>query len=163
MEDKHNSVNWPDEDAKKYFFDRPMKNPSENWKVVPTNKTEFELYGRFSGYFRHHKHYVAKNPNRPPQISADEEKKLSMKDRYCLNWTCRKTFKGKDNHKRACKCHPGMWDFGYSGLKVSQAAGGLDPDEMLWKPHWTCCRKDWEEEGCTRTFHKGPFIEDYNK
>ena len=86
-----------------------------------------------------------------------------MKDRYCLNWTCRKVFKGKDNHKRACKCHPGKWDFGYSGQKVSQAAGGMDPDELLWKPHWTCCRRGWEEEGCTRTFHKGQFLDEYNK
>jgi hypothetical protein len=86
-----------------------------------------------------------------------------MKDRYCLNWTCRKIFKGKDNHKKACKCHPGKWDFGYSGQKVSQAAGGLDPDELLWKPHWTCCRRGWEEEGCTRTFHKGPFLDEYSK
>jgi hypothetical protein len=44
-------VEWPEEDAKKYFFDRPLKNPSESWKGGQT-KTDFELYGRFSGYFR---------------------------------------------------------------------------------------------------------------
>lgn len=39
----------------------------------------------------------------------------------------------------------------------------MDSDEVLWNPHWTCCRKGWEEEGCSRTYHKGPFIEDYMK
>lgn len=68
-----------------------------------------------------------------------------------------------NNHKKACKCHTGRWDFGYSGQKVSSAVGGVDPDELLWKPHWTCCRQGWEEEGCTRTFHRGVFLDEYSK
>jgi hypothetical protein len=121
------------------------------------------LFGRYSGFFRSPAPYIAKNPPRPPQISADDEKKLAMKDRYCLNWACAKIFKQKDNHKRACKCHPGKWDFGYSGQKISSAMGGIDPDELLWKAHWTCCRKGWEEEGCTKTYHYGPYIDEYKK
>jgi len=50
-EEKHKYTDWPDEDAKKYFFDKPLKNPSESWKGGQV-KTDFELYGRFSGFFR---------------------------------------------------------------------------------------------------------------
>jgi hypothetical protein len=105
-----------------------LKNPSENWKGAPT-RTDFELYGRYSGIFRKPVPYVPNNPGRPPQLSADEEKKLSVKDKICLNWACGKNYKMINNHKRACKCHPGKWDFGYSGEKVSSAVGGIDPDE----------------------------------
>jgi len=69
-----------------------LKNPAESWKGG-NGKTDFELYGRFSGFFRSPKPYVPKNPPRPPQLTADEEKKLGMKDRYCLNWACRKIYK----------------------------------------------------------------------
>jgi hypothetical protein len=31
-EDRHKFYEWPDEEAKKYFFDRPLKNPSDSWK-----------------------------------------------------------------------------------------------------------------------------------
>jgi len=93
--------------------------------------------------FRRVKEYVPSNPGRPPAVSADEEKKLKNKDRYCLNWACTKVYKESNNHKKACRCHPGKWDFGYSGQKVSTAASGGDPDEMLWKPHWTCCMRAW--------------------
>lgn len=32
VEDKHKFADWPEEDSKKYFYDKPLKNPSENWK-----------------------------------------------------------------------------------------------------------------------------------
>jgi len=58
-------------------------------------KGEFELFGRFSGFYRSSTivPYLAKNPGRPPTLSADEEKKMNTKDRYCLNWACKKIYK----------------------------------------------------------------------
>ena len=41
--------------------------------------------------------------------------------------------------------------------------GGLDQDEVLWPPHWTCCRGEWESEGCKQTWHHGPLLEDYKQ
>jgi len=70
-EEHHYFAEWPDEDAKKYFFDKPLKNPSTQWKEKQT-KTDFELFGRYSGYFRQPEPYVEKNPGRPPQLSPDE-------------------------------------------------------------------------------------------
>ena len=107
---------------------------------------------------------MPKNPSKPRQhLTADEEKKLSVKDKLCLNWACGKHFKNITNHKKACKCHPGKWDFGYSGLNVSESMGGIDPDDLLWQPHWTCCRGSWESEGCKRTFHRGEFFDEYSQ
>ena len=40
---------------------------------------------------------------------------------------------------------------------------GIDPEELLWKPHWTCCRNGWESEGCKRTFHRGIFLDEYQQ
>ena len=77
-EERHKYAEWPEDDAKKYFFDKPLKNPSENYKGGQ-NRTDFELYGRFSGFFREPVEYVPKNPPRPPQLSADDEKKLNNK------------------------------------------------------------------------------------
>lgn len=91
-----------------------MKYPSSEKKEVD-NRTDFEKWGRFSGYFRKNLPYQPKNPGRPAQLSGDDEKKMNAKEKYCLNWACGKKFKQMHNHKRACKCHPGKWDFGYSG------------------------------------------------
>jgi hypothetical protein len=120
-ESSHRFVNYPDEEAKKYFFDRHLKNPSDNWKRSKDKqmKTEFEIYGRFCGYFRKPVAYIPKNPKKPKvHLTADEEKKLNVKDKFCLNWACGKIFKNLTNHKKACKCHPGKWDFGYSSKNV---------------------------------------------
>lgn len=53
VEGSHKFVDYPDEEAKKYFFDRALRNPSDNWKGDPNGgKTDFELYGRYCGFFR---------------------------------------------------------------------------------------------------------------
>ena len=31
----------------------------------------------------------------------------------------------------------------------------------MWKPHWTCCREEWDAPGCTPMPHRGPFVEDW--
>lgn len=165
-EGSHKSAEYPDEEAKKYNYDRHLRNPSDAWKRAKDKnpKGDFELYGRFCGYFRKPVTYHPKNPSKPRQtMTADEEKKMNLKDKFCLNWACGKTFKNITNHKKACKCHPGKWDFGYSSKNVQHGVGGIDPDEQLWKAHWTCCRGDWENEGCKRTFHRGEFMDEYSQ
>ena len=119
-EGSHKFVDYPDEDAKKYFFDRALRNPSDNWKGNPNGgKTDFELYGRYCGFFRNAQPYQPKNPSKPKvTLTADEEKKMNLKDKICLNWSCGKIYKNSKNHKKACKCHPGRWDFGYTAPTV---------------------------------------------
>jgi hypothetical protein len=80
---------WPDEEAKKYFFDKPLKHPSEDYKGG-VMRSDYEMYGRFSGYFR--KSMQVSKVSRE-QLTPDEEKKLALQDRYCLNWACRKVYK----------------------------------------------------------------------
>ena len=53
----HKSVEYPEEEAKKYFYDKQVNSD--------TNDNDFELYGRFCGYYRKRMPYVAKNPSRP--------------------------------------------------------------------------------------------------
>ena len=77
-----------------------------------------------------------------------------------MNWACNKIYKDAKNSKKACLCHPGRWDFGYSGLTVTKAMR-MSGDDYLWEPHWSCCREKWESKGCTKTFHRGPFEEEY--
>jgi len=79
-----------------------------------------------------------------------------------MNMACGRKYKQEKNHKRACRCHPGKWDFGYSGLTVSKAMR-MSSEDALWQPHWTCCRQGWESNGCTKTYHRGPLLEDYVK
>ena len=52
---RHKFVQWPDEEAKKYFYDKPLKGPHDHFK------NEFALYGRFCGYFRKVKEYQERN------------------------------------------------------------------------------------------------------
>lgn len=61
---------------------------------------------------------------------------------YCLNWACvsKQYIYGK-NDRRACRHHPGRWEFG--------SVHGL------WPENWTCCRRNWEEEGCAIGPHRG--------
>lgn len=52
--------------------------------------------------------------------------------------------KFKEKRKKNCKYHSGTFDFGHTGVTtVSQAT-----TDTLWEPHWSCCRKEWESEGC---------------
>ncbi len=149
---EHRFAEYPEEDAKKYFYDRPIKHGGN----------DFETHGRFSGYFRKPAAYVpmSQGGRRAQEtLSADEQKKLDSKDRYCLNWACLRVFQQKDNHKKACRSHPGKWDFGYSAQRVTSAGS----DDTLWEPHWTCCRGEWESKGCKRRFHRGPFLEEYKQ
>jgi len=49
-----------------------------------------------------------------------------------------------------------VFDFGHTGYKKVSEAMISPGEDTLWKPHWTCCRKEWGEKGCTKTWHWGP-------
>ncbi len=51
QEGDHAHANYPEDEAKKYFFDRPLKDPSQTY-MGKQAKGDFELCGRFSGFFR---------------------------------------------------------------------------------------------------------------
>jgi hypothetical protein len=38
----------------------------------------------------------------------------------------------------------------------------LERQTILWRPHWTCCRKDWDAPGCKVMQHRGPLMEEYS-
>ena len=153
---EHKAAEFPDEEAKKYFYDKPLKPIG----VVESGKNvanEFEIYGRFCGLYRDTKLYIPKNPPEKVQISRDEQKKLDQLDQVCLHWGCGKIFKEANNHKRSWLWHTGRWDFGNSVKGCSNSAS----DNLMWDPHWTCCRKDWSDPGCKRMKHKGTYLENY--
>ena len=91
-----------------------------------------------------------------------EMEETENEDRVCFNWGCGRAYKEVNNKKiKTCKCHPGRWDFGYTGITVSKATTEFlrtDSEVLLWKPHWTCCRQDWAVPGCTMSFHHGPLV-----
>ena len=92
------------------------------------------------------------------KISKEDQDKLENMERICLNWGCNVTYKQIENEPKACRFHPGKWDFGHTGssLKDLNSTNLASMPTPLWKPHWTCCRKDWNKPGCRRYFHRGP-------
>ena len=85
--------------------------------------------------------------------------------RYCLNWGCEQQYKQVDNKKqKLCQCHPGIWDFGHTGMTIVKAMAEINHETksntILWNPHWTCCRQQWNAQGCHKTSHKGPLLKD---
>ena len=97
------------------------------------------------------------------------ERKLNENEyRVCLRHGCQKTTKesgkkalfeftdfendkAKEKRRKTCFFHPGSYDFGHTGVTtVSQAS-----TDTLWKPHWTCCRKEWDSDGCESGYHDG--------
>ena len=155
---EHTFAEFPDEEAKKYFYDKPLK-PIGDYTKQKAVANEFELYGRFCGVFRESKTYIEKNPPEKPYISNDEKKKMDQLDKVCLNWACGKTYKEANNHNKACRCHTGRWDFGNS-VRSCQDTSSSD---LMWEPHWTCCRQPWDSEGCTKMRHRGVYTEIYEE
>ena len=108
---------------------------------------QFKKLGRFSGYFKQVKHYeiVGQLPKRK---TKDEQDKLDKVERYCLRWGCDQIYTQNQNKlKKMCVFHPGKWDFGHTGVTIRQVMEGISKNNMLWKPHWTCCRHEWDAPG----------------
>ena len=39
-----------------------------------------------------------------------------------MNWACEKTYKEFHNKKKKmCWCHTGVWDFGHTGITITEA------------------------------------------
>ena len=155
---EHKFADFPEEEAKKYFYDRPLINVG-TFASMKNVASEFEVYGKFWGVFRKTQNYIPKNPPEKPYISRDEQKKLDQLDQVCLHWACGKVFKGANNHIKACLWHTGRWDFGNSVKGWTNTSS----DDLMWEPHWTCCRKDWNEKGCTKMKHRGVYLETYQE
>lgn len=69
----------------------------------------------------------------------------------CNNYGCSATYDIKENNEK-CAGHPGTWDFGHTGVNIESA---LQNDAaLLWKPHWTCCGKGWNEQCSSFHFHE---------
>lgn len=62
----------------------------------------------------------------------------------CQNWGCDKEYMADRNDKKECLHHPGRFEFG--------------SEQGLWPEGWTCCRKEWDAQGCAMGNHRG-----YNK
>lgn len=64
----------------------------------------------------------------------------------CRNYGCNKKFIKKENEK--CLAHEGSWDFGHTGVTIEETLKEYKKKKskkILWKPHWTCCGLNWEE------------------
>jgi len=155
---EHKSAEFPDEEAKKYFYDRPLK-PIGGYAKQNQYANEFEIFGRFCGIFREAKVYTEKNPPVMEHVSRDQQKKLDQLDQVCLHWACGKEYKEANNHKKACRCHTGRWDFGNSVRSCSETSTA----DLMWEPHWTCCRGQWDDPGCKKLRHKGVYAETYDE
>ena len=111
---------------------------SRDYKQPPFTET-----AKFSVVYKETKPYNFKTSEIRAQMKKNIE--LENEPRYCLNWACEKEYKESENKKKKlCVCHPGTWDFGHTGITVSQAyeeyAQGINA-KFLWNPHWTCCRE----------------------
>lgn len=154
VEEKHKHAEWPDEEAKKYFYDKPLKPPIG----CHQSGNPFEIYGRYCGVFRKVEDYVEKNPVEKDELSGDEQRKLDAMQRVCMHWGCNDAYTQDKNRSKSCSYHPGIWDFGHTPKNCQEAMSG---PEFMWEAHWTCCRQEWEAEGCTKAPHKGPLMENY--
>ena len=120
----------------------------------------FKKYGRFSGYFKKTEGYIEKTKPKKKELSKEEQDAINNEDRYCLHWGCEKVYRQADNLEvKPCLFHPGRWDFGHTGVTITQAI--QDKTTILWGPHWTCCRRGWRSKGCKRGFHWGPALSAY--
>jgi len=125
-------------------------------------KSLFQRYGRYSGYFKQVKEYLVKENPAKRKLSKEKREAIENEDRFCLHWGCEKIYREIDKDKRRpCLFHPGKWDFGHTGESITQALE--NKANILWEPHWTCCRKPWKAKGCTRGLHSGPPLSVYEK
>ena len=174
VEGSHATEDYPNEKAKLYFYPKYLPNPGLKYEKKEGDQevTTADLM-RNCGYFKiiekEYPDYKAMYREAQELLNKKDAEKDS--DRYCFNWGCGKTFKESKNGRKSCLCHPGKWDHGNSGTKMVEYINEknvTDPKELnrvtiLWKPHWSCCGKDWAEKGCTRCRHHGPLKSDLNK
>jgi hypothetical protein len=151
----HKSVDWPEEEAKLYFFPKPVNNPGLKAITIgdkkPTSNTISRLVAKCD-FFKPIQPY--ENFGSKLELLKIKKEKEKEEVRYCLNWACEKTFRDVENSERSCLYHPGKWDHGSTGTKMVEFIKEMrvDPKNLqkktiLWPPHWTCCRKGWTDKG----------------
>lgn len=111
------------------------------------SEQQLEYKRKTSSKSRHPEHVtdIVSIPDKPkPKINkqtGEIEYDLDQQ-MFCTHWGCtEKLYIHGKNHKKACRHHPGRWEFGSI--------------HGLWPENWTCCRGEWTVAGCRRGFHKG--------
>lgn len=168
QETSHKSATWPDEKAKLFFYPKILNNPGLRSYDKKTKSSNTNLIGNQicnSGLFKNIKPYPDPRTKHDILLRKREKEKTDLK--YCMNWACGKLFKDipEENKNKSCLCHPGKYDHGCTGIKLSNYTYEIslpwkERKSVLWEPHWTCCRKGWNEPGCRRMKHKGLFTEE---
>ena len=166
---QHRTAQYPEPEAKLYFYPKILSNPGvklEKGQKPLTTADQIKACGFFKRVVEYpfEKEAFKKNADR-----IQNEKQL---DRRCLNIGCKRKYKEENNTDRSCKCHPGKWDFGGSGggvnMKTIYDKYNTPVDdkiilENIWKPHWTCCGKGWDSPPCSFTRHHGPLMRDIGR
>lgn len=169
-EGKHVTIPWPDEKAKLNFYPKSYNNPGLKYSQNKSSITKVDLATLIltCDYFKEIKPYD--NPITKLELLKMKREKEKDEPRYCLRWACEKIYKDTENIDASCVCHPGKWDHGSTGTKMTQFVmemksdpKSLEKQTILWKPHWTCCRSDWNSPGCRRMTHRGPLLEELEK
>ena len=78
----------------------------------------------------------------------------------CVNYTCGKEFEVSNNEQ--CVGHTGTWDFGHTGVTIVETLIEYDKpksNKILWKAHWTCCGRSWEESCSAIHQHTGEYFD----
>ncbi|CAD8071067.1 unnamed protein product [Paramecium primaurelia] len=155
----HQSAKWPDPAAKVYFVQKIHINPAQKEKDAQPNKNiqvRPDVYRPTKPY----NEFINKDRQKLMKL-IETEKEL----RSCTNWSCGKQYREIENRKKnTCRSHPGVFDFGHTATKIQEAIEEYKQEKgskILWKPHWTCCRKSWNEPGCLLTKHSGPLVTEY--
>jgi hypothetical protein len=152
FETTHQTFDWPEEKAKLNFYPKPLTIPSQH---IEYENKRFTVATQITkcDYFKEIKKAYENSATKLELLKMKREKEKD-EPRYCVRWGCEKSYKPADNHHRACRCHPGKWDHGSTGTRMvefvsefSQDPKTLEKRTILWRPHWTCCGKDWKEPG----------------
>jgi hypothetical protein len=92
-------------------------------------------------YKKHHAHPAEVPENVMEQPKIERIIKVVEGEYVCMNWGCDLDFMAERNDNKNCKHHPGKFEFG--------SVNGL------WPQGWTCCRREWGDEGCQMDIHRG--------
>ena len=163
---QHRTAKYPDPEAKLYFYPKILNNPGVKLEKGQKPLTTADQI-KACGYFKQVIDYPdVKTIYKRNQDRIDAEKDM---ERKCFNVGCKRKYKESGNTDRSCYCHPGRWDFGGngSGAKMVDIYTKYNTPiedkiilENIWKPHWTCCGKDWNSKPCTKCRHHGPLMRD---
>ena len=172
---KHKKVELSDTLAQLYFHKVSIENPglTVHGKEAKDKKLSYKKICEAniinSDYFKNAKTYPDYKEEYEDRKRREDEE--PQRTRYCMNWGCTQgEFIVKENHAKACHCHPGKWDHGATAPNMRKQKEILsDPEglkaggEVKWVPHWTCCGGKWEDPPCSHTKHYGPYVENVTK